>query len=104
MAGHLGLAAFVIVLAILLATGANRFIRIILFLALFMSAIGYLQAKNHFCVGYAGSGLENATVGSNKASKITNKSALSADKQKSRQMYIQAGLIALIVTILAVIV
>jgi len=54
---------------------------------LFVSAIGFLQAKNKFCVGYAAAGLQNADEGSNDATKVLDTSAHTKDKQRTRKMY-----------------
>jgi hypothetical protein len=98
MVGHVGLAVFVIVLAALLAFDANRWYRIILLLPAMAAANGYLQARNHFCTGYAQTGKQNAAQGSTTASDITDEAAKANDKSKAKRMNLQATLIALIVT------
>jgi hypothetical protein len=103
-AGHLGLGIFVVVFVALLFMNISRYYRIILFLPALLGAIGYLQARNHFCVGYAGSGLQNAEEGSDKATAIIEKEALAADKKKARQMNLQAIGIAFLITVIAVII
>jgi predicted nucleic acid-binding Zn ribbon protein len=103
-AGHLGLAIFVVVFIVLLFVNVSHLYRVVLFLPALLGAIGYLQARNHFCVGYAGAGLENATEGSKKASAIADKEALAKDKKKARSINAQAVLIAAIITVIAVLI
>jgi hypothetical protein len=99
--GQIGLAVTVVLGLFLIFTDFDRLIRIILFLPIFISAIGYLQAKNHFCVGYGGSGLQNAEPGSLKASAVKDDDA-AVDKKRSRNLNLQAALIALIMTAIIV--
>jgi hypothetical protein len=97
MVGHIGLAIFAVVLAALLLIGASRWYRIILFFPGIAAASGYLQARNHFCTGYASAGKQNATKGSTEASEINDEADKAKDKNKAKRMNIQAALIALIV-------
>jgi hypothetical protein len=100
--GHLGLVVFIALLVILLITSLSRYYRIVLFLPAMLSASGYLQARNHFCVGYAGAGQQNATPGSAKASEVVDEKAKSVDKNRARKMNIQTSLIAAVVTVVAI--
>jgi predicted nucleic acid-binding Zn ribbon protein len=100
--GHVGLAVLVTLLVVLLLVSVSRYYRIILFLPAMLSASGYLQARNHFCVGYAGAGQQNATPGSDKASEITDAKSKSADKARARNMNLQTMLIAAVITVVAV--
>lgn len=63
---------------------------LILFLPLFVGAINYLQVKNRFCVSYGASGQQNATKGSETATKVARDADRRADKQKARRMNLQA--------------
>jgi hypothetical protein len=101
--GHVGAAALMILFIVLFATSLSRYVRIILLIPAFLSATGYLQARNKFCVGYASAGQQNATEGSKAASSIKDKSAIATDKKKARVMNIQALLIAVVIVIVAVI-
>ena len=103
-AGYFGLALTVLFGAILFGLGVNRYFRIALFVPLFIMAIGFLQAKHKFCVGYGAAGLQNAEEGSENAATITDKSAKQKDKQKTQQLYIQALVLSLAVTLLSVLI
>ncbi|MDB5184841.1 MAG: hypothetical protein JWN38_649 [Candidatus Saccharibacteria bacterium] len=98
--GHIGLAAFIIILALLLITGVDRYLRIILFIPAMLSISGYLQARNHFCVGYGGSGKQNAGEGSATASTVEDADALAKDKQRTRKMNLQTLASAIVVTLI----
>jgi hypothetical protein len=100
MIGHVGLVIFVIVLVALLVFDVSRWYRIILFLPGMMVASGYLQARNHFCTGYARAGKQNAVQGSTTASDISDEAAKASDKSKAKRMNLQASLIALIAMVI----
>jgi hypothetical protein len=82
----------------LLLSSTSRYYRVVLFLPAFAAATGYLQARNKFCVGYAGAGQQNATPGSEQASDVADKAAVAADKHKARRMNVQALVISVIAT------
>lgn len=99
-AGYFGLALAVILVAAIFALNLNRYFRVVLFVPVFISAIGFLQAKNKFCVGYGSAGMHNADEGSENAQSITDNDAVIKDKKRSKVMYLQATLIAVLVTML----
>jgi uncharacterized membrane protein (UPF0136 family) len=101
-AGYFGLSLLIVVAAVLFAVSANRWIRIVLFVPAFIAAIGYLQSKNHFCVSFAASGLQNATEGSDTATKIAGTAAHTKDKAKARRMNLQAAAFGLVIAALFV--
>lgn len=88
----------------LLALGAAWWIRaVILFVPVYIGAIGYLQVKNRFCVSYGASGQQNATDGSNASAAVGTAHAL-IDKKKSRKMNLQALGMTLLVLLFTVLV
>jgi len=98
-AGYIGAGVFVVLLALLLLIDAPAYTRALLFLPAFVGAIGFLQAKNKFCVGYAAAGQHNANEGSETAKNIANEDNISRDKTRARQINWQAVGIAIIVTL-----
>ena len=102
-AGYFGLGFFVVIAAAFLALAVNRWFYVLLFVPAFVAAIGFLQAKNKFCVAYGAGGQQNADDGSEKARNITDTDAVSKDKKRSRQMNLQAAGIAVIATAAAVV-
>jgi hypothetical protein len=101
--GQIGLTFFIIFLVVMLFVPISRYLRILLFIPAFVAATGFLQARNKFCVGYAGAGMENASDGSQEAKTIADDDAKLKDKQKAMRMNIQCGLIALVVTVIVVV-
>ena len=92
-AGHLGLAIFVVLLVALIALDTNRWVRLLLALPAILAASGYLQAKNKFCVGYGGAGLQHADDDAS-AIKVAAEAA-AKDKQRAKQMNLQSLMIGL---------
>ncbi len=103
-AGHIGLALTLVIGVVLIALDANRYVRLILFIPIFIAAIGYLQARNKFCVGYGSAGMQNASEGSDVAASVEESSAKHADKSRAQKMNLQAVGIAIIVTTIIVLV
>jgi hypothetical protein len=96
MSGHIGLALTIILTAIAFVIHVTWIFRIVVIIPAFISAIGYLQAHNKFCVGFASAKQQHADDGEIVA--ITDKEALAKDKQKTRSMNLQATIIAAAVT------
>ncbi len=80
---------------------ANRWVRLLLFVPAFIMAIGYLQAKNRFCVGYGAAGMQNAEAGSETATHIEDQVAVAQDKKRARQMNLHAAGLAVVAVALA---
>lgn len=90
-AGHFGLALFVVLLIVLVALDINRWARLVLIVPAIIAAIGYLQAKNKFCVGYGGAGLQHADE--DDAALQVAADAAAIDKKRAKSMNLQAILI-----------
>lgn len=94
MAGHIGLAASAIFIILAIVGGLDWYIRLFLFIPAFVAATGYLQAKNKFCVGYAGAGKQHADNG--EVETITADDALKADKRKAQTINAQSVLVGVL--------
>ena len=90
---NIGLIVAVLLLAVLLLTGASRWLRVIIFLPLIVGVVGYYQTKHRFCVSYGSSGMQNADEGSEKAKKVDNASA-AKDKQLAQTINRKALLVS----------
>lgn len=101
-AGHFGLGLFIVVLAASFILPIDRYARLVLFVPAFITAIGYLQARNRFCVAYAAAGQQNADEDSTKAQAIADADAKRQDKRKARVMNTQAAFIALAITLITI--
>lgn len=95
LVGHVGLAVTLVCIAVALATQSEWYVRLLLFVPAFITATGYLQAREKFCVAFAGAGQQHADE---KIVKITDKAALSADSLKARMINIKAFLFAAVLT------
>ena len=100
--GYVGATIFVVLLAVLVALPINRWVRMLLFLPSTVAASGFLQARNHFCVGYAAAGKQNAAEGSDSALEVIEQAAKAKDKQRARQMNLQAVGIGLVIALLTI--
>ncbi len=92
-AGVLGVAAAVVLAAALLILGAPPLARLVVTLPLAAGSIGLLQARFHFCVGFALAGLRNfGPLGGEE--RITDVAARRADLRT-------AGLVTLLAVVIA---
>ncbi len=98
-AGFAGLGVFVVVLVVLLLLSASPWWRLLLITPAFVSAIGFLQAKNKFCVMYAASYQQNATEGSTSAKDVKDEESRKADARRARQINLQAFGIVIVVMV-----
>lgn len=99
-AGHIGLAATVAMLVALVVLDVTPWARVIVFLPALLAASGYLQARNKFCVGYGGSGLQHAD--NDDAAVKVAADAAAKDKKRTQQINQQTFFVALLVTAVAV--
>mgnify|MGYP000988135367 FL=1 len=72
---------------------------LILFIPVYIGAIGYLQVTNRFCVSYGASGRQNADEDSDSARTVEDNEALEADKAKTRKMNLQAFGITIVILV-----
>lgn len=97
--GFIGLVSLLILLAVLFILKLPPFIWATAFIPGFLMATGFLQAKHKFCVGYAAAGMRHTATD---AEKITDKNAISLDKQRAKSINLQALAIGIGVAILSV--
>ncbi len=103
-AGYFGLGLAIIIAAALFVLNLNRYTRIVLIVPIFIAAIGFLQAKNKFCVAYGAAGTQNADDGSETATAVSDTSAVKADKNRAQKMNLQALAISVLLTTLFVLI
>jgi hypothetical protein len=85
MAGHVGLAATVILLAVLVVVGAPPALRLLVALPAAGAASGYLQAWLHFCFGFGSRGLFNfGALGQERS--VEDASARARDRSRALQI------------------
>jgi len=100
-AGHVGMIATVVVLAILILIGAPLVTRLLAILPAAASASGYLQAWLKFCAGFGSRGIFNfGALG--EASTVADDEARGMDRRRARQISIWALAIGVVVGVVAV--
>jgi len=100
-AGNFMLALSVIITVLLIIMNASFLISFILIVPFVtLTTLSYLQAKNAFCVKYAGSGQENASESSKSAKAISNRKNIEIDKAKANKMYMQSVAIGIIIALI----
>jgi hypothetical protein len=84
-AGHIGLAATLVTLVVLVAVNAPPLARLVLVLPATIAASGYLQAWLKFCAGFGGAGVFNfGDLGTTEA--VTDDAARAADRRRAGQI------------------
>jgi hypothetical protein len=101
MAGHVGAAAALVLLAVLIAIGAPPWTRLAVILPVAVSASGYLQARMKFCAGFAQRGIFNFG-GSGDAVVVQDAEARRLDLRRARQISLSSFAIGLAVGVVAV--
>ena len=99
-AGHVGLAASIALLAVLLAIDAPRVARLSVALPAAAAASGYLQARFRFCAGFGSRGLFNfGPLGRERM--VEDPAARARDRARSRQIGLGSLAIGLVVGAIA---
>ncbi len=87
---YLGLGVGLPLLAVLLVLKASPVTGLLMFLPGWIGAIGYLQAKHKFCVGYAASGVYNQSDEYAETQKIIDSAKRDLDTKRARQINLQS--------------
>ena len=99
-AGHAGLAASVVLLAILVAVGAPPLARLLVAIPAAVAASGYLQAWLKFCAGFGSRGIFNfGEIG--ETHEVIDAEAHARDRSRSRQIGLASLAIGVAVGIVA---
>lgn len=101
MAGHVGLIATLVVLAVLIVIGAPPVTRLVAILPATISASGYLQARLKFCAGFASRGVFNFGV-LGQAIGVADGEARAMDRRRARQISFWSLAIGVVVGVAAV--
>jgi hypothetical protein len=93
--GRIGLAASIVLAIGLVLVGAPTWSRLLLALPLYLGAIGFIQARDRFCVGFAAAGITNfEAVGTTHT--IADEAARQADRRHARGLLARSAAIAVI--------
>jgi hypothetical protein len=99
-AGHVGLAATLGLLAVLVAVDAPPVARLLISLPAAVSASGYLQARLKFCAGFGSAGVFNfGEVGGTE--QVSDADARRRDRARARQIGMASFAIGLVVGVAA---
>jgi hypothetical protein len=100
-AGHVGLAAAVVLFAVLLVIDAPPVARLLLVLPATIAASGYLQAWLRFCAGFGAAGVFNlGALGEHEA--VADPVARARDRRRARQIGLASFTVGLVVGLVAV--
>lgn len=103
MIGIIGLIATVITLFLLIYFNTSIGIKLFIFIPAFISSIGFLQARAHFCIYYGWASLYNFDS-FGKKNKVEKDEYKKADNMKSFRIILYSLLIGLIIVIAAMII
>lgn len=97
--GLVGAIVTAVIAVILFAIGAPWWTQLFLVVPAALAAIGFLQARESFCVRYASQGKYNVEPGYEHAAEVGGEDAHAADLAKARSMNIRALLIGVVVAV-----
>ena len=100
--GIIGFAAAIVLFVVLVAAGSPPIARLLVLLPLWGGAFSWLQARRRFCAGFAMAGISNFEDGDAGRQAVTDQAAHRADVQATLRMTRDSFLIALPITIVAV--
>lgn len=93
--GWFGLAAAVGLGLVLVVIGAPPWARLTIGLPLYVAAIGFIQAREQFCVGFAAAGITNfEDLGTTYA--VDDAAARSADRRHARSLILRSAAVAVV--------
>lgn len=99
-AGHIGLIASVVLLAVLVAVGAPPLARLLLVIPVAVSASGYLQAYLKFCAGFGATGVYNFDdVGT--TDRVADAAARALDRAKASRIGIASFAVGIAAALVA---
>jgi hypothetical protein len=100
-AGWIGLFVAIIFYGSLVYLGLPRVLRLILFFPAMMAAVGFLQARMHFCAYFGMRGVFNLSDEIGKVETVEELEFRAMDKKKAQQIIIYSMIIGIIVAIAA---
>jgi len=98
--GHLGLVVTILLLALLVWTGAPHWTRILVALPAAASAVGYLQAYLHFCAAFGALGVFNFGARRD-VTRVGDERARARDRLKSFEIFAASAVIGLVIGVVA---
>ena len=103
-AGHIGVIATLVLFAVLVVIGAPPITRLLVALPAAVAASGYLQAWFKFCAGFGSRGVFNFGEVVGDTHQVADADARRRDRVRAMQIGAAAGVIGLVVGLVAVVV
>jgi hypothetical protein len=100
-AGWIGLIVAIILYGSLVYFGLPRVLRLILFFPAMMAAVGFLQARMHFCAYFGMRGVFNFSNEIGKIETVEEEDFRAMDKKRAHRIIIYSVIIGIIVAIAA---
>lgn len=99
--GWIGLFACVVLLAVLVFANFDSRWRLLLFLPAMIAALGFLQARQRFCVAYGFAGVQNAKPGFSPPERVVQPHFRRKDRSTSVMLVALAVLVGILVALAA---
>lgn len=100
--GHMGAILAICLFVVLVALGVPPIWRLLVALPAAIGAVGYLQARRHFCAGFAMAGVFNlGELGAQTS--VVDPGAARRDRAAALRLFAQAAVIGLLVGLVAVV-
>ena len=99
---YLGLGIGVPLLAVLVATKANPILGLAMFVPAWIGAIGYLQAKYMFCIGYAAGGIHSSSDEYGDTREVVEAASRKLDAKRARKINLQSLTVGAVVAVTSV--
>ena len=99
---YLGIISGIISLISLIYVNTHPIFGLSMFVPAWIGAIGYLQAKNRFCVAYAAEGKFNTSDDFGKTTKVSADEDKRKDKAKARRISLQATAFSIVIALFSV--
>lgn len=99
---YIGSAAAVSLLGILLILDVSAVVGLLIFLPAWVAAIGYVQSKYKFCVGFAGAGKYSSGSKLGQIANVDKKRNYLADKFRAKQLNRQAQIYGALAALAAI--
>lgn len=100
-AGWTGLAATIVIGALIYYLASPAWTRLVLFFPAFIAAVGFIQAGMHFCVAFASKGLFNMSDVQGVTESVDKAEFRKADQKKSIQIWTYSLIVAVLVAVAA---
>ncbi len=100
-AGWAGLIVAIVLYILLLYIGTPRILRLVIFFPATMAAIGFLQARMHFCAYFGMHGMFNFSQEVGRTDTVEQAEFRAMDRRKAQQIIAYSAIVGIIVALAA---